>query len=45
MENKLNHSKGDIITIKLTEQKDTWWITVLYMGVEGRENYDNNRKL
>ena len=45
MENKLNHSKGDIINVKLTDNKDVWWITVVYMGVEGRENLDNNRKL
>ena len=45
MENKLNHSKGDIITVKLTYHKDTWWITVVHMDVEGQENFGNNRKL
>lgn len=45
MENRLNHSKGDIIRVKVTDHKDVWWITVVYMGVEGRDNFDNNRKL
>ena len=45
MENRLNHSKGDIIRVKVTDHIDVWWITVVYMGVEGRDNFDNNRKL
>ena len=31
--------------MKVTEQKDVWWVTVVYMGVEGRDNYEDNRKL
>lgn len=41
----LKHGKGDIITAKLIDQKDVWWITVVYAGVEGRDNQDTNRQL
>ena len=40
----LGSGKGDIITVKLTENCKCWWITVVYMGVEGAENRKGNRK-
>ena len=40
----LGSGKGDIITVKLTENCKCWWITVVYMGVEGAENREGNRK-
>lgn len=45
MENRLTHGKGDIITVKIKDVKEVWWITVVYMGVEGPENYEENKKL
>ena len=40
----LGSGKGDIITVKLTEKHKLWWITVVYMGVEGTENRESNKK-
>ena len=45
MKTNLGFIRGDILTVKITEGREEWWVTVVYMGVEGRENYDNNRKL
>lgn len=44
-ESKLGYNKGDIITVKIKEDKVEWWVTVVYMGVEGMENRNENRKL
>ena len=38
MEDRLGYNKGDILTVKIREQKTDWWFTVVYMGVEGRGN-------
>ncbi|KAG0715447.1 hypothetical protein GWK47_011916 [Chionoecetes opilio] len=45
IENQLGYNKGDIVTVKVREQKEVWWVTVVYMGVEGRGNQEDNRKL
>lgn len=44
-QSNLGYSKGDMMTVRITEGKDEWWITVLYVGVEGRENHQENRKM
>ncbi|XP_050706159.1 uncharacterized protein LOC126991439 [Eriocheir sinensis] len=44
-EKKLGYNKGDLITVKVTDLKEEWWVTVVYMGVEGAENREENRKL
>lgn len=44
-ENSLAHGKGDIITVKIKDVKEVRWITVVHMGVEGPENYEENRKI
>jgi len=44
-EDRLGHNKGDILTVKIKEHKTEWWITVMYMGVESRMNYEDNRRL
>ena len=41
----LGRGKGDIITVKVTEKSEIWWITVVYMGVENPENREGNKKL
>ena len=43
--NRLGYNKGDIITAKITDQTDKWWVTIVYMGVEGRGNYCENKRL
>ena len=45
MERGLSYNKGDIVTVKIREQECEWWVTVVYMGVEGRGNYEDNRQL
>ncbi|KAG0726595.1 hypothetical protein GWK47_036224 [Chionoecetes opilio] len=45
IENQLGYNKGDIITVKVREQKEVWWVTVVYMVVEGRGNQEDNIKL
>ena len=45
MEDRLGYNKGDILTVKIKEQESDWWVTVAYMGVESRGNYEDNRKL
>ena len=44
-ENNLGYNKGDLITVKVTDQKEEWWVSVVYMGVDGAENREENRKL
>ena len=44
-ESKLGYNKGDIITARIVDEKEVWWVTVVYMGVEGAENREENRKL
>lgn len=41
---KLGQGKGDTVTVKVVKNTDTWWITVLYMGVEGVDNSEESRK-
>lgn len=45
MEDRLCHNKGDVLTVKMKEQGIDWWVTVVYMGVEGRTNYEDNSQL
>ena len=45
MERGLGYNKGDIVTVKIREDKTEWWVTVVYMGVEGRGNFEDNRQL
>ena len=45
MEVGLRHNKGDTVTVKIREHEADWWVTVVYMGVEGRGNYEDNRQL
>ena len=42
---KLGIEKGDIMTVKVTEKREIWWISVVYMGVENSENREGNSKL
>ena len=44
-ENRLAHGKGDIITVKIKDMREVWWVTVVYMGVESTENYEENWKM
>ena len=38
MEARLRHNKGDILTVKITEDRTEWWVTLVYMGVESWRN-------
>lgn len=45
MEGRLGHNKGDMLTVKITEQWNVWWVTVVYMGMESQRNDEDNGKL
>lgn len=42
---RLGYSSGDIITVNIRDEKEEWFVSVVYMGVEGAENREQNRKL
>ncbi len=31
--------------VRIVDMKEKWWVTVVYMGVEGLENLQKNAKL
>lgn len=37
-DDRLAQGKGDIVTVKMADMKEVWWITVVHMEVEGPEN-------
>ena len=45
LEHRFGYNKGDLITVKINEEKEEWLVTVVYMGVEEEENREDNKKM